>query len=100
MHTPLFLREQLKTAIAAGDAAAVAAIVDECKQAGASRFADVVAPDHLDDGSRLPLFEAVRSGQSAIVALLREQGCDLEQRDWFVRQVVAPASVSELGNTA
>ncbi|NHZ44332.1 ankyrin repeat domain-containing protein [Massilia aquatica] len=81
MHSPLFLREQLKTAIAAGDLTDVAAMVDECKQAGVRRFAAVFAPDDSDDGSSLPLFEAVRTGQGAIVGLLLEQGCDLEQRD-------------------
>lgn len=81
MLTPLLLRQQLKTVIHAGDLAAVAAIVEECKRAGPSRFADVFAPQDVDDGSGLPLFEAVRSGQDAIVGFLLGQGCDLEQRD-------------------
>ncbi|RSZ58014.1 hypothetical protein HF313_23425 [Massilia atriviolacea] len=81
MQTSLFLRQQLNKAIAAGDLAAVALAVEECKGAGASRFAEVFAPEDLDDGSALPLFEAVRCGQDDIVAFLLAQGCDLEQRD-------------------
>lgn len=81
MSTPFLLREQLKAAIAAGDLAAVTATVAACRQDGARRFAEVFAPDDLDDGSALPLFEAVRNGEEAIVALLLEQGCCLEQRD-------------------
>lgn len=84
MHTPFLLRQQLKSAIAAADLAAVAAIVDNCKRAGAddaSSFGALFAPEDPDDGSPLPLFEAIRTGQQAIVRYLLEQGCSLEQRD-------------------
>ena len=86
MHTSFLLRQELNTAIVAGDLAAVAAIVGECKRVGgaaAGSFVDVVAPDNLDDGSTLPLFAAINAGQAAIVGFLLEQGCALEQRDKF-----------------
>lgn len=84
MHTPSMLRQQLVPLIQTGQLDAVAAILQQCKQASRYHrlgFAAVFTPSVLRDGSQLPLFCAVQAGQTAIVAYLLEQGCPLEQRD-------------------